>query len=179
MNLPVLIVVLAGGFTTNLIWCTVLNYRNRTFGDYLKSSSRRKEAHDNFGNKDQSLLTSAATMESVPLLANYILCAVAGTLWYLQFFFYGMGTTKMGRYDFSSWTLHMASIIIFGTLLGVFLSEWKGVSARTHWMMRLGLIVLVSSTVIIGYGNYLKESPATDGSVRAQKSDVVSEASAK
>ena len=91
----------------------------------------------------------------MPLLANYVLCALAGTLWYLQFFFYGMGTTKMGKYDFSSWTLHMASIMIFGTLLGVYLAEWKGVSRRTHWMMRLGLAVLVSSTVVIGYGNYL------------------------
>ena len=72
-----------------------------------------------------------------------------------------MGTTKMGKYDFSSWTLHMASIIIFGTLLGVYLAEWKGVSKRTHWLMRFGLFVLVSSTVVIGYGNYLaKEIPA-------------------
>ena len=92
---------------------------------------------------------------------NYLFCALAGTLWYLQFFFYGMGTTKMGRYDFSSWTLHMASIIIFGTLLGVFLSEWKGVSGRTHWLMRLGLVVLISSTVVIGYGNYLAKETTT------------------
>ena len=38
---------------------------------------------------------------------------MAGVTWYLQFFFYSMGQTKMGKYDFSSWTLHMASIIIF------------------------------------------------------------------
>jgi L-rhamnose-H+ transport protein len=89
-----------------------------------------------------------------------LFCALAGTLWYLQFFFYGMGTTKMGRYDFSSWTLHMASIIIFGTLVGLFLAEWKGVSRRTHWLMRWGLAVLVSSTFVIGYGNYLAKENA-------------------
>jgi len=178
-NLPVLIIVLAGGFTTNLIWCLILNYRNKTFGDYLKSSSRRKEAHKISEGNDQSLLTSAATNQKVPLLANYVLCAVAGTLWYFQFFFYGMGTTKMGRYDFSSWTLHMASIIIFGTLLGVFLAEWKGVTVRTHWMMRFGLMVLISSTVIIGYGNYLKETPAAKGSGSVEKSDAASEALVK
>ncbi|MGI8965096.1 MAG: L-rhamnose/proton symporter RhaT, partial [Limisphaerales bacterium] len=118
----------------------------------------------NSGESSQSLLTSAATNQSerVPLLANYILCAVAGTLWYLQFFFYGMGTTKMGKYDFSSWTLHMASIIIFGTLLGVYLSEWKGVGRKTFRLMLLGLFVLISSTVVIGYGNYLaKENVPT------------------
>jgi L-rhamnose-H+ transport protein len=137
-NLPVLIVILAGGFTTNFIWCFFLNLRNKTVGDYARPAA--------------------------PLAANYVLCALAGALWYLQFFFYGMGTTKMGKYDFSSWTLHMASIIIFGTLVGVYLSEWKGVSRRTHWLMRLGLVVLVSSTVVIGYGNYLAtENPPSTG----------------
>jgi L-rhamnose-H+ transport protein len=150
-NLPVLIIVLAGGFTTNVTWCFALNLRNKTFGDYLKRE-QLSAAPEN----------PAVSLVRVPLLGNYLFSALAGTLWYLQFFFYGMGTTKMGRYDFSSWTLHMASIIIFGTLLGVFLSEWKGVSGRTHWMMRLGLVVLISSTVVIGYGNYLaKESTPT------------------
>ena len=148
-NLPVLIVILAGGFTTNLIWCVALNIRNKTHGDYFSNAKRETRSAEN--------LTARA--ERVPLLANYALCGVAGTLWYLQFFFYGMGTTKMGKYDFSSWTLHMASIIIFGTLLGVYLSEWKGVGRRTYRLMLCGLIVLVSSTVVIGYGNYLaKES---------------------
>jgi L-rhamnose-H+ transport protein len=143
-NLPVLIIVLAGGFTTNLLWCGFLNIRNQTTANYCRRAVEATSAQ-----------ASGPRLEPVPLLANYLLCAVAGTLWYLQFFFYGMGTTKMGRYDFSSWTLHMASIIIFGTLLGLCLSEWKGVSQRTHWLMRLGLVVLVSSTVVIGYGNYL------------------------
>jgi L-rhamnose-H+ transport protein len=52
----------------------------------------------------------------------------------------------------------MASIMIFGTLVGVLLSEWKGVSQRTHNLMKVGLAVLVLSTVVIGYGNYLKET---------------------
>jgi L-rhamnose-H+ transport protein len=147
-NLPVLIIILAGGFATNFIWCVALNLRNRTFGDYLK--------------KEQQV-------DKVPLAANYLFCALAGTLWYLQFFFYGMGTTKMGRYDFSSWTLHMASIIIFGTLVGVCLSEWKGVTGRTHGLMLFGLVVLISSTIVIGYGNYLaKESTPAISKVSAK-----------
>jgi L-rhamnose-H+ transport protein len=148
-NLPVLIVVLAGGFTTNLIWCVALNFRNKTFGDYCK--------------REEQVVPSEAGVTdivSVPVVANYLLCALAGTLWYLQFFFYGMGTTRMGKYDFSSWTLHMASIMIFGTLVGVYLSEWKGVSGRTHRLMLSGLVVLVSSTLIIGYGTYLGKRAA-------------------
>ena len=52
-------------------------------------------------------------------------CAVAGTAWYFQFFFYTMGESQMGRFGFSSWTLHMASIIIFGTCWGFAFREWK------------------------------------------------------
>ena len=73
----------------------------------------------------------------------------------MQFFFYTMGETQMGRYKFSSWTLHMASIIIFSTLWGIALQEWKGAGLGTKWLVALSLIVLISSTIIVGYGNYL------------------------
>jgi L-rhamnose-H+ transport protein len=71
-----------------------------------------------------------------------------------------MGHTKMGDYNFSSWTLHMASIIIFGTLWGIAFKEWKGTSKRTHALVWLGLFVLVGSTVVVGYGNYLAAKAA-------------------
>jgi L-rhamnose-H+ transport protein len=90
-----------------------------------------------------------------PLLRNYLLCSLAGLTWYLQFFFYSMGETKMGAYSFSSWTLHMASIIIFSTLWGLALHEWRGSSHRTMVLVLLGLFVLVASTIIVGYGNCL------------------------
>jgi L-rhamnose-H+ transport protein len=162
-NLPVLIVVLAGGFTTNLIWCLALNLRNRSLGNYIKSE-RPATPRD-----------GAAGPQPVPLLRNYLFCALGGTLWYLQFFFYSMGTTKMGRFDFSSWTLHMASIIIFGTLVGVYLAEWKGVTARTHWLMRVGLAVLIASTVVIGYGNYLAKEKTAVSAAGDRSSELVSE----
>jgi L-rhamnose-H+ transport protein len=77
----------------------------------------------------------------------------------------------MGRFDFSSWTLHMASIMIFGTLVGVWLSEWKGVSRRTRRLMVSGLAILVSSTVVIGYGNLLNKpiaAPTTSERAKPQ-----------
>jgi L-rhamnose-H+ transport protein len=87
---------------------------------------------------------------------NYGLSALAGFTWYLQFFFYTMGETQMGKkYGFSSWTLHMASIIIFSTLWGIALHEWRGVGARTKVLVFLTLLVLVGSTAIVGYGNLL------------------------
>ena len=44
------------------------------------------------------------TSDRVPLFWNYVFCALAGTTWYFQFFFYTMGETQMGRFKFSSWT---------------------------------------------------------------------------
>jgi hypothetical protein len=69
------------------------------------------------------------------MLANYLFCALAGTTWYFQFFFYTMGETQMGKYKFSSWTLHMASIIIFSSLWGIGLKEWKGAGPQAGWLL--------------------------------------------
>jgi L-rhamnose-H+ transport protein len=171
-NLPVLVVVLWGGFTTNFIWCLILNVKNRSGHEYLalrKSVVAEVSATEGVMTWDADELAGttangrgvpvAATVESVPILANYVLSAIAGTTWYMQFFFYSMGETKMGTYKFSSWTLHMASIIIFSTLWGVVLREWKGTSKRTHVLIALGLAVLIGSTIIVGYGNFLKVGP--------------------
>jgi L-rhamnose-H+ transport protein len=69
-----------------------------------------------------------------------------------------MGETQMGTYKFSSWTLHMASIIIFSTLWGIALKEWSGTSPKTKRLVVLALLFLIGSTVIVGYGNYLGTS---------------------
>jgi L-rhamnose-H+ transport protein len=66
-----------------------------------------------------------------------------------------MGETQMGSYRFSSWTLHMASIMIFGTLWGLALREWKGTSVRTRTLLAASIFTLVASTAVVGYGNYL------------------------
>jgi L-rhamnose-H+ transport protein len=168
-GLPVLVVVLLGGFTTNFIWTIYLNIRNRSGHEYL--ASELPVAFTDPGGPQPieetaligptaSVLTHTAThivpeTVRVPLLRNYLLCALAGVTWYMQFFFYSMGETKMGVYTFSSWTLHMASIVIFSTLWGVGLKEWRGVSRTAIRLLVLGLLVLLGSTLVIGYGNYL------------------------
>jgi L-rhamnose-H+ transport protein len=99
-------------------------------------------------------------VERVPMLNNYFFSALAGVTWYFQFFFYTMGETQMGHYKFSSWTIHMASIIIFSSLWGIALKEWKGSGSGTKTKLAIGLLMLVGSTVIVGYGNYLATLPA-------------------
>lgn len=164
-GLPVLVVVLAGGFTTNVVWCAILHSRNKSAGEYLRipagAGHDSASEHPPIENPiDAEATEMALQFEMVPrekpsIGINYLFSAIAGATWYMQFFFYTMGETQMGRYRFSSWTLHMASIIIFGTLWGIALKEWKGVSARTKTLMFLTLLTLVGSTVIVGYGNYL------------------------
>ena len=137
-NTPVLIVILLGGFTTNFLWCMFLNFKNRSFRDYVSAPA------------------------GVSIGVNYLFSAIAGVTWYLQFFFYGMGTTKMGQYDFSSWTLHMAFIIVFGNLWGIALKEWFGTKQRTQLIIATGITVLILSTVIVGWGNYMAPPAPTN-----------------
>jgi L-rhamnose-H+ transport protein len=161
-GLPVLVVLLAGGFTTNFIWCVVLSMQNRSYGEYLRIPRRRERelmTHPPIENVTDAASTEMALeFELHPrgtssLAANYGFSALAGATWYMQFFFYTMGETQMGQYKFSSWTLHMASIMIFSTIWGIALKEWRGVSLRTKVLVFLTLLTLVGSTVVVGYGN--------------------------
>ena len=161
-GLPVLIVVLLGGFTTNFIWCVLLNRRNRTGYQYFTSKpgkqtplSRAAALHAESVHDSAALLDGRSDTTPVPLLTNYIFSALAGLTWYFQFFFYSMGETQMGQYKFSSWTLHMASIIIFSSIWGLALHEWKGASFKARGLLFLGLVILVSSTLVVGFGNML------------------------
>jgi len=165
-GLPKLVVVLLGGFTTNFIACVTLNIRNRSGYQYLASRVRPEHAGDTAAGGERGGGAVAVKMPvaradfKVPRLANYLFSALAGTTWYFQFFFYTMGETQMGRFGFSSWTLHMASIIIFSTLWGVVFKEWRGSSRRTHLLITGGIAVLILSTLVIGYGSYVGSAGA-------------------
>jgi len=129
-NGPVFVMIMAGGFTTNFLWCLLLFRKNRSARDYVN----RKES---------------------PLAANYLLCVLAGVTWYLQFMFYGMGATKMGKYDFSSWSILMAFIIVFSNIWGLAFREWKGAGRRIYFLIGAGIVILILSTIVIGAGNFL------------------------
>ena len=128
-NNVIYVTLLWGGLATNFIWCMILNKRNKTFGDY--------------------------TNRNTPLVKNYLFSALAGTTWFLQFFFYGMGASKLGN-GASSWILHMAFIILVANMWGIILKEWKGVSRKTKTTITVGIITIILSVLIVGYGNALK-----------------------
>ena len=125
-NNVIYVVLLWGGLTTNFIWCMILNARNKTFGDY--------------------------TNKKTPLFSNYMFAALAGTTWFLQFFFYGMGESKLGNGP-SSWILHMAFIILVANMWGIILKEWKGVSKKTARTIAVGILTIILAVIIVGIGN--------------------------
>ncbi len=160
-NLPVLIVVLWGGFVTNFVWSVVLILKNRSIRQFagepgvnpMRAAAR---TGDTLMDLDPQGIAAMQRIALRTLVGNYLFASLAGVLWYFQFFFYSMGETKMGRYAFSSWTLHMASIILFATLWGIALREWRGTTTRTKLLVASGLVLLIGSTLIVGYGNYIK-----------------------
>jgi L-rhamnose-H+ transport protein len=160
-GLPKLIVVLLGGFTTNFVWCVLLNIRNRTGYQYLASHARAEHANlSAAGGGEHGAAPASGSTDSgeqpIPRLGNYLFSALAGATWYFQFFFYTMGETQMGKYGFASWTLHMASIIIFSTMWGWIFREWKGSSKKAHLLIAGGIVTLILSTIVIGYGTWIK-----------------------
>ncbi len=127
-NNIIFFVILWGGLTTNLIWTIGLILKNKTGRDFIDIKT--------------------------PLVRNYLFCALAGTTWFLQFFFYGMGETKIGN-GASSWTLHMATIILTANLWGFYRKEWKGVSRKTLNTILLGIGLILLSVLVIGIAKWL------------------------
>lgn len=119
-------VILWGGLTSNLIWTMILIFKNKS---YVEFTDIKK-----------------------PLKRNYLLCALAGSTWFLQFFFYGMGESQIGGGS-SSWILHMSTIILTANMWGIYNKEWKGVKKKTVVAFALGIVTMLVSVVVVGLGN--------------------------
>jgi len=152
------------------VWCLILNVKNHTgyqyFSPTLRSTPPRREEEtiieSAFDAPSEEVVSRAAEVavnggQRVPIVSNYLFSALAGTTWYFQFFFYTMGETQMGKFGFASWTLHMASIMIFSMMWGWILHEWKDASKKAHMLIAAGIATLTLSTIIIGLGTWLKD----------------------
>lgn len=139
-NNVVLIAVLTGGFISNALSCLVMNFQNKTFGDYVRFNGE--------------------------YFRNLILVWIAGVTWFFQFFFYGMGQSKLGEaYHFASWSIHMAFIVVFLNLWGLVFREWHGTSQKTKSLVWTGILILIGSTIVIGLGNKLSAEAGTPAAV--------------
>lgn len=125
---PSLIFILLGGFLTNLVYCVYLNVRNRTYRDYFSVSG--------------------------PVLMNNLFFTfLAGLLWFLQFHFFGMGSSKLpSGMSVFGWSILMALNIAISNIWGIILNEWKGVRRRTVIVLIAGIFVLILSTFVVKLG---------------------------
>ncbi|MCP5534858.1 MAG: rhamnose:proton symporter [Akkermansiaceae bacterium] len=133
------IFAMGGALITNLVWWGVVHTRCGTWKDYKRLDTARN------------------TRGGGGLASHYLFALFAGLLWYGQFFFYGLGHTRMGNYGFISWGVHMAMLIFFSFIIGLILKEWKGLKSSTLAMLAAGLTVLLTSFALIVYGSYQGE----------------------
>ena len=123
-SLPATFLVTLGGFIICAGYCLWQNKRNHTWADYGKTNL---------------------------YLNNLLFCALAGALWYSQFFGLSLGkgflsgsTTLLAF----SWCILMALNVTFSNVWGIILKEWKGCSTKTIVVLVIGLMVLVLSTFL-------------------------------
>jgi len=122
----------SGAFVTTLFYCLYLHNNEKTFGEYTKPNNK-----------------------GTGLPVNYLMALLTGFLWYGQFFFYGLGHVRMGSYKFTSWAIHMIMLVLFSTVAGLIMKEWKTCSAKTKQILAGALVVLIVAVLLLTYGNYL------------------------
>ncbi|MDR2118622.1 MAG: L-rhamnose/proton symporter RhaT [Tannerellaceae bacterium] len=120
---PVILPVTAGGFVTNAAYCLFLNLKNRSGSDYFSAGGGI-------------------------LLNNVLFCALAGLLWYSQFFGLGVGKTFLADSPVMlafSWSILMSLNILFSNGWGILLKEWKGAGRKTVLTLAIGMAILILS----------------------------------
>ncbi|MBP3331086.1 MAG: L-rhamnose/proton symporter RhaT [Tidjanibacter sp.] len=123
-ELPVTLLVTFGGFITNAAYCIWQNVKNKTGKEYL-------------------------SVPSNVLLSNILFCALAGILWYSQFFGLAIGKSFLENaspvlFAFS-WCILMSLNVLFSNLWGIILKEWKGSGKKTIVVLVSGLVILLIS----------------------------------
>ncbi|MFI3277839.1 MAG: L-rhamnose/proton symporter RhaT [Rikenellaceae bacterium] len=127
-----------GCFVTNFIWFLILGIKQKTIREVIPTKDQNKSSYS----------------------ANFLLSALAGSLWYLQFLFLGMANVCMGEFEFAGWGLHMFMLIFFSFIIGIMLKEWKQVTRKTYSILLFALVVLLISFVVMTYGSMIGEGIA-------------------
>ena len=136
-----LIISTSGCFVVNFIWFVVAGLRNGTLKEFIPQNG----------------------MTGITIFRNWVWSALAGTLWTMQFFFYGLGHVKMGNFQFASWVLHMSMLIFFSYIVGILMKEWKSVNPQTYLVLIIALITLITSFCITSYGSFFGEQLINNG----------------
>lgn len=125
-GLPAILLITTGGFITNAIYCLFQNVKNKTGKDYF----------------------------SVPknvLINNVLFCALAGILWYSQFFGLTLGKSFLTEGSVMmafSWSILMSLNVTFSNVWGILLKEWEGAGSKTIAVLALGMLILIISLIV-------------------------------
>ncbi|MEW7312718.1 L-rhamnose/proton symporter RhaT [Buttiauxella gaviniae] len=128
--LPSYVIIMGGGAVINLGYC------------FIRLA------------KLQNLSVKADFSLAKPLIiTNVLFSALAGLMWYLQFFFYAWGHAKIpAQYDYMSWMLHMSFYVLCGGLVGLIMKEWKAAGTRPVGVLSVGCVVIIIAANIVGLG---------------------------
>lgn len=129
-----------GCLVTNLAWFIPLGIRNKTLKELRLKSGEGPNIN----------------------MVNYLLAALSGSLWYFQFFFYGLAHVRMGVFGFASWVIHMSMLIFFSYIIGVIMKEWRKVTRKTYVILVTGLLLLFISFLVMNRGLVLGERSEGD-----------------
>jgi len=127
-----------GAFVTTALYCLWLSWSQKTFPEFRRAGD--------------------ASAGALPI--NYLMALLTGAMWYSQFLFYGLAHVRMGKFEFSSWAIHMLMLILFSSLAGVVMREWHGRRPSTKAAIVVGLLVVSGAVLALTYGNYLGQHPA-------------------
>ena len=125
-GLPAIFIITFGGFITNAVYCLFQNIKNKTLKDY-------------FG------------VPRKVFVNNLLFCALAGILWYSQFFGLELGKsflTPGSAMMAFSWSILMSLNVIFSNVWGIILKEWKGAGNKAVAYLAVGMAILIFSLVI-------------------------------
>ena len=125
-GMPVIMVVLWGGFVVQAGWVVQQHLKNGTFGDYFRNG---------------------------PLARNWVFASLVGVIWVFQFVCQKVGEPRMGELKYISFAVVMASTIFFSTIIGIMTGEWKGTGRKTRVCLALGTLVLIVSFCAISLGS--------------------------
>ncbi len=123
-TLPATLLVTFGGFITNLIYCLYQNCKNKSFSDYRNGALWK---------------------------SNILFCALAGLLWYSQFFGLSLGKGFLAgsaTLIAFSWCILQSLNVVFSNVWGIILKEWKGCSRKVIVVLVVGLAVLIVSSFL-------------------------------
>jgi L-rhamnose-H+ transport protein len=124
-----------GCYITNMIWFIILGIRNKTLRELLPKNN-----------------SSAGSYTR-----NFLLSALGGSFWYIQFFFYGLGHVRMGNFMAASWVIHMSMLIFFSYIVGIVMKEWRNMKRSILLVLIAGLIVLLTSFIVMSIGSVQAE----------------------